>query len=198
LFVYALPGGSGERLSRLIYESGEAIDRVGAGLKRALPKLGQLEDRIRAGTLAPDFRLGDDLAVAVEKLRDLHRQGLRVNDYLRQHQILSDLTPFQAQLLAQLAARRKSARAVAELLTAYADGALKTPPPQQTGFLPGQPVTPTGVFRAALKQTGGAWVDLSAWSAAQHTIAGFDIPAPDIEKLDRDQQRLGMLVAAHT
>ena len=196
MFVYALPGGAGERLSRLIYESGEAIDRLGAGLKHALPKLGQVEDRIRAGTLAPDLRIGEDIAVAVEKLRDLKKQGLRVNDYLRQQQILPDLTPFQAQWLVQLDARRKSARAVAELLNAYADLALKTPPPQQTSLVDAPPVT--RLFRTAIEKTGGAWVNLADWSAAQYAIAGFDIPLTDIESLDRHQQRLGMLVATNT
>lgn len=195
MFVYALPGGSGERLSRLVYESGEAIDRIGAGLKRALPKLGQLEDRIRAGTLAPDLQIGGDIAVAVEKLRDLRKQGLRVNDYLRQQQILPDLTPFQAQLLVQLDARRKSARAVAEFFNAYATAALKTPPPQQLSLVDTPPVT--GLLRAAVEQSGGTWVDMSRWSDAQYAIAGFDMPLTQIETLDRDQQRLGMLVAAN-
>jgi hypothetical protein len=49
MFAYALPGPAGERLTRLVFEEGEAIDRVGAGLKQALPKLGQLEDLVRAG-----------------------------------------------------------------------------------------------------------------------------------------------------
>ena len=198
MFVYALPGGAGERLSQLIYESGEAINRVGAGLKAALPKLGQLEDRIRAGHLAPAFRLGDDLAIATGKLRALQKQGLRVNDYLRQHQILPDITAFQAQLLVQLDARRKSARAVAELLNSYADTALQIPPPSQGAFFGAQAPTPSGIFRAALKENNGTWVDLSNWSAAQHTIAGFDVPAPTIQKLNRDKQKLGILVAANT
>ena len=198
LFAYALPGPSGERLARLIYEEAEAIDRVGAGLKAALPGLGQLEDRIRSGRLDPELRLGEDLAAAVEKLRDLRQAGLAVNDYLRQHKILPELSAFQEQLLAQLDARRRSARAIAGLLNAYTGLALSAPPPNQGQLFSGPAVTPTGLFRSALKQVGGQWVDLAAWSAAQQTMAGFDIPAADIQPLEPDQQRIGMLIAANT
>jgi hypothetical protein len=201
VFAYALPGRSGERLARLIYEGGEAIERVGTGLKMALPGLARLEDRIRAGGSDPELRLGDDLAAAVEKMRDIRKQDLSVNDYLRQHKFFPQLTPLQEQILVQLDARRRSGRAVAGLLNAYTAAALKTPSPAQAS-LPGQaqrPLTPTGLFRAALKEVGGEWVDMSRWSAAQQAMAGFEtMPAAEIEKLNPSQQQLGMLVASHT
>ncbi|MEM7028986.1 MAG: hypothetical protein AAF629_05295 [Chloroflexota bacterium] len=198
IFAYTLPGASGERLSRLIYEEGEALDRIGAGLKSAIPLLGQVEDRIQAGHLDPDLRLGADLAVAIEKLRDLRQSGLRVNDYLRQHKLIPELTAFQEQILIQLDARRNSGRAVRDLLNTYAKTVLQTPSPQQTPLLKNATrITPTNAFRSALKMIDGQWVDLSNWSAAQQTMIGFDLPATEIEKIDHTQQQLGMLVVAN-
>ena len=110
MFAYAMPGRAGRRLADLVFEQSEAIDRVGAGLKRALPLLGQAEDLIRAGQRDPNLSIGRDLAVVVEKMRDLRKQRLSVNDYLRQHKMFPELTPFQEQLLAQLDGRRRSAR----------------------------------------------------------------------------------------
>ena len=124
MFAYAMPGPSGERLARLVFEEAEAIDRVGAGLKQSLPRLGQMEDFVRAGQRDKDFSIGDDLAVAVEKMRDLRRQGLSVNDYLRQFKMYPEMTPFQEQIVVQLDSRRRSGRAVAALIGAYADQAL--------------------------------------------------------------------------
>ena len=198
LFAYALPGRAGERLSRLIYEEGEALDRVSAGLKMALPGLAALEDRIRAGDAEENLRLGSDLAAAVEVMRDLRGKGLSVNDYLRQHKMFPELSAFQEQILIQLDARRRSGRAVAELLKAYTTRALRSPAPGQRS-LPGQPrspVTPTGIFRAALKDTGGTWVAIKNWSAAQQAAAGFDIPAAEIQEWDASQQQLGMVAAS--
>ena len=56
----------------------------------------------------------------------------------------------------------------------------------------------TGILHAAIENTGGAWVDMAHWAAAQYAIAGFDLPLSEIENLDHGQQRLGMLVAANS
>ncbi len=155
LFAYAMPGAAGERLARLVYEAGEAIDRVGAGVRQALPQLGQLEDLIRAGQRARSLSLGDDLAASVEKLRDIHRLGLSVDDYLRQHKMFETLTPLQEQLLAQLDQRRRSGRATADLIKAYVDAALKTASPHQAALFGGrfQPDR-SALLRAAVKKGG--------------------------------------------
>jgi hypothetical protein len=211
MFAYTMPGPSGERLARLVFEEGEAIDRVGAGLKMALPRLGQAEDFIRAGRRARDLGLGDDLAVAVEKLRDLRRQGLSVNDYLRQYKLPLDrglpspggmypeMTPLQEQLLAQLDGRRRSGRAVAGLVNAYADQALLQPPPAQgTLFGAELAVTREGLLRSALKAVGGEWVDVSKWSAAQQAASGLGVPAPLVQALTPAQQARAMRLANGT
>jgi hypothetical protein len=191
MFAYTLPGASGERLARLVFEAGEAIDRVGAGLKQALPHLGQMEDLIRAGQRPRDLSLGDDLAVTVEKLRDLRQQGLQVNDYLRQYKMFPELTPLQEQLLAQLDERRRSARAVAGLLNAYAGEVAQTAPPNQAGMFEDR-LSREDLLRAAVKKAGGNWVDLSRWSAAQRAISGFDILATKVQRLNPAQQARGM------
>jgi hypothetical protein len=76
MFAYALPDSAGERLARLIFEESESIDRIGTGLRQALPKIGQMEDLIRAGQRAQEFSLGAEVAASVEKMRDLRMQGL--------------------------------------------------------------------------------------------------------------------------
>lgn len=205
MLAYALPGRAGERLTALIYEQGEAINRIGAGIRGALPGLGRLESSIRAGNTPPEARIGEDLAVATEKLRDLQRQKLPVNDYLRQHKMVPELSPFQEQLLAQMDDRRHSGRRVSGLLGAYAGAALRQPSPQQTWmFGSDEPATPPrssreGLLRAALTETGGTWVDMSGWSAAQQVTAGIgEISAPRVQALDEAGQRLGVIVATHT
>jgi hypothetical protein len=161
MFAYVMSGPSGERLTRLVFEEGETIDRVGAGLKQALPKLGQLEDLVRAGQRDKAFSLGPDLAVVVEKMRELRRQGLGVTDYVQQFKMFEELTPLQEQWLVQLDQRRRSGRAVASLIRAYAQAAMETDPPNQRPmFGAGFKAVPENLLRAALKQVGGHWVKL--------------------------------------
>lgn len=205
LLAYALPGRAGERLANLIYEQGELINRVGAGIRGVLPKLSALESGIRVGNVASEARLGEDLAVATEKLHDLQRQKLSVNDYLRQYKMAPELTPFQEQLLAQLDDRRHSGRRVSELLNAYANAAIQTPSPRQSGFFDqddrGTPSLPLreSLLRTALAETGGSWVEMSSWSAAQRVTAGIEgLSAPRVQALDAAGQRLGVIVAGHT
>ena len=197
MFAYAMPGPSGERLARLVFEEAEAIDRVGAGLKQSLPRLGQMEDFVRAGQRDKDFSIGDDLAVAVEKLRDLRGQGLSVNDYLRQFKMYPEMTPFQEQIVVQLDSRRRSGRAVAALIGAYADQALLQPPPSQGSLFGGGDfkVTREGLLRSALKSVGGEWVDVAAWSAAQRATSGLGVPATQVQALTPAQAARGMDLA---
>jgi hypothetical protein len=194
MFAYALPGASGERLAQLVFEGGEAIDRVGAGLKQSLPKLGQMEDMIKAGQRRSDLSLGEDLAVAVEKMRDLRRQGLSVNDYLRQYTLFAEMTPFQKQLLVQLDGRRHSAKSVSKLIGAYADKVItQTAPPNQQGIF-GQEsfASRETLLRAAVQEVGGDWVNSENWTTAQRAVSGLDIPAVRVQKLTTRQQARGM------
>jgi hypothetical protein len=191
MFAYAMPGSSGERLARLVFEEGEAIDRVGAGLRQALPQLGRMEDMIQAGQRDKSLSIGDDLAAAVEKMRDIRRQGLSVNDYLRQTRLFDELSPLQEQLLAQLDSRRHSGRAVAGLINAYAEAALKTAPPNQ-GRMFGEQVNREQLFKSALKKVRGTWVDVRTWSAAQRAISGRNVPATQVQQFSLAQQARGM------
>lgn len=182
LFAYACPGTAGERLGRLVFEEGEAIDRVGAGLRRALPRLGRMEDMIRSGSRDKNLSIGDDLAAAVEKMRDIRRQGLSVNDYLRQTSLFEELTPLQKQLLAQLDSRRHSGRAVADLISAYAGAVQQTAPPAQARMF-GENAGRKQLLRQALKQVGGTWVDAKKWSAPQRAASGRQVGAARVQQL---------------
>ncbi len=201
IFAYAIAGESGERLARLVFDEGEAIDRVGAGLRQLLPKLGQLEDLIKAGQRSQYLSLGNDLAVVVEKMRDIRQQGLSTNDYLRQYKMFPELNAFQEQLLIQLDERRRSAKAVSGLLNAYVNEAIRnTQSPHQASMF-GQEFAPSreDFLRSALKKIGGVWVDdLHKWSAAQRVISGLDLPASQIQRLTPSQRVKGMKVAKLT
>ena len=150
MFARTLPGEAGKRLAGYLFEQSEALDRVGAGLRRALPKLGQAEDAIRAGQRNAVLAVGADLAVVVEKLRGIRKAGLSVPDYLAQAKLFPELTPFQERLLAELDRRRTSGRRVSELLAAYADGVMRAP---ETGQAMMWDVAPRkeDVLRAAIK-----------------------------------------------
>ena len=174
LFAYILPDEAGKRLAYLIFEEGEAIDRVGAGLRQSLLKLGQMEAMIRAGQRAEQLSLKDDSAAVIEKMRDIREQGLSVNDYLRQYKMFPELSALQEQLLIQLSERRRSARAIARLFSAYADEVISnTPSPDQLTFS-GLARMPDreALLRVAVKKIGGVWVDLKRWSAAQQALSG--------------------------
>ncbi len=194
MFAYVLPGASGQRLADLVFEQAEAIDRIGAGLKRALPALGQAEDLIRAGQRAADLSLGHDLAVTVEKLHDLRKRGLTVNDYLRQHKMFPELTPFQEQLLAQLDGHRRSGQKVATLLSGYAERVLAAPPPNQMAMFDVHPDRES-LLRGAVRALGDEWVNVACWSAAQHATAGCGVPATVVERLTRPQQAQSLTLA---
>lgn len=163
MFAYAMPGQSGERLSRLVFEEGEAIGRVGAGIKMALPHLGQMESQIQAGHRKGEYGIGNDLSLVVEKMRDVQARGISINDYLGQHKMFAELTPFQEQLMSQLDERRHSARQVAELLGAYANAVERTPSPGQVDMFGGQQdmgISKEGLLRTALKSVGSEWKEL--------------------------------------
>ncbi|GIK42111.1 MAG: hypothetical protein BroJett011_59440 [Chloroflexota bacterium] len=164
IFAYTMPASpQGERLARLIFEEGEAIDRIGAGLKQALPKLGQVADLVKAGQRRPEFDLGEDLTIAILKIHDFRQQGLSMADYLSQYKMFPELSPLQEQLLVQLDERRRSARTVAALLNAYTDEVMNTAAPNQTSLLGHNfSLSREDLLRVAIKKVGGKWIELRA------------------------------------
>jgi hypothetical protein len=159
MLAYVLPDG--ERVVQLFFEAGEVIDRIGAGLKQALPRLGQQEALIRASQRQAGLSLSQNLVVVIEKLWQLRQQGLSVTDYLRHYTLTPELTPLQAQLLAQLDRRRRSARAVADLLKAYAGLVLQTTSPDQPELFDGlAEISAERLLKMAVKTAGGVWLEL--------------------------------------
>ncbi len=181
IFAYVMPGRSGERLARLVFENGEAIDRIGAGLKQSLPWLGRLEDMIRAGRRDKKLSIGDDLALVIETMRDIRRKGLDVAEYLQQKNLFGDLTPFQEQLMIQLEIRRRSAAAVFAFIAAYARTAMATAHPEQMRIDDFE-ISRETTLRTALQAIDSNWIDPHRWtpsSPSPSTQASLPLEEPD-------------------
>lgn len=181
IFAYVMPGKSGERLARLVFENGEAIDRIGAGLKQSLPWLGRLEDMIRAGQRDKKLSIGDDLALVIETMRDIRQKGLDVAEYLQQKSLFGDLTPFQEQLMLQLEIRRRSATAVLAFIAAYARAAMVTAHPDQMRIDDFE-ISRETTLRTALQAIDSNWIDPNRWtppSPSQSRQVGLPLEEPD-------------------
>jgi hypothetical protein len=181
IFAYVMPGNSGERLARLVFENGEAIDRIGAGLKHSLPWLGRLEDMIRAGRRDKRLSIGDDLALVIETMRDIRQKGLAVAEYLQQKNLFGDLTPFQAQLMIHLEIRRRSATAVLAFIAAYARTAMATAHPEQMR-LDDFEISRESTLRTALQAIDSNWIDPHSWtppSSSRSRQTSLPLEEPD-------------------
>jgi hypothetical protein len=180
IFACVMPGKSGERLARLVFENGEAIDRIGAGLKQSLPWLGRLEDKIRAGLLDREFSIGNDLALVIETMRDIRQKDLKVAEYLQQKNLFGDLTSFQEQLMIQLEIRRRSAAAVLTFIAAYARTAMATAPPNQMRIDDFE-ISRETILCTALQTIDSNWIEPCNWEPLSLQARQTSLPLEESE-----------------
>ena len=155
LFVNAFPGESGLKLAEKFFESTEpSVRNVFNGIAQALGKIAKSEALCRSNGRDPGLAIGEDLAAAVVVFSDIKKTpGMTVANYLGQAQMFERrLNPFQERLLKLLDERARSGKKIGQLLKAYADVVLETPPPAQGALIPGSKLTKEEALDAAIKR----------------------------------------------
>ena len=126
------------QLSDRIFEAREdpGMVRITKGLMKSLGPMARAEERIRSGQRREELSVTEDVAAAVSKLAGLKQEGLPVEMYLQQGKMFGeDLTETQRDIMVALHERRRSGKAVRELLTSWSDVVESQPHPQQTSFM---------------------------------------------------------------
>ena len=159
LFMSALPGDPGLRMAEKYFEATDVnVRNVFNGVAAALGQLAQSEALTRSGDRDPALSIGEDLALTVGVFGDIKRTpGMTVQKYLQQVQMFErQLNPFQESLLELIDDRSRSGRKIAELLRAYADVVISSPPPGQIELMPGERLTKEAALELAASKAKAA------------------------------------------
>lgn len=123
-------GTAGLQVGTLMEEEpgSTSIGRVLQGIRRTIPALTRIENMILMGAKDEGLRIGEDLAVALLKMRHLARTGVSVDDYIRQIELFKspDMTTESLMLLEALSSF-KTAKEVANFLNRYAEAVFNAP-----------------------------------------------------------------------
>lgn len=108
-------------------------------LLKAAPQLSQLSDLVKQGGRHSNT-IAADLAQAAQKLSDLKANGLKVNDYLNQHQLIDDgLSPGARDFLNTFDQNNRSAKAIGDEIQAKINEIEAQGDPRQGSLFGGTP-----------------------------------------------------------
>jgi hypothetical protein len=153
IFVSAFQGDSGLRLAEKAFESVDMdVRNVVNAIARALGNLAQSEALARSGDRDSALSIGEDLAQTINVYSAIKRiPGMTVDKYLSQSQMFArELTPFQEEILVTLEKYKSSPRKLANILNAYAEAVIESPPPAQISMLPGEELVKEDLWRSAM------------------------------------------------
>jgi hypothetical protein len=153
IFVSAFQGDAGLRLAEKAFESVDLdVRNIINAIARSLGPLAQAEALTRSGDRDSSLSIGDDLAQAVIVYSAIKRTpGMSVDKYLAQAQLFArELTPFQEEILKTLEKYKSSPRKLANVLRAYAEAVIKSPPPAQGVLIPGEEIEKEALWAIAL------------------------------------------------
>ena len=127
---------AGKNLARELQENiDEDIVRVGNALTMSLPRVARAEALVRTGQRDPNDSIAEDIAVAVQTMRRLKRQGISVENYLRSYTQQNDnMTPTRKRLLTYFDQNRNSQRKMADFIADYANFVANKAHKDQGGF----------------------------------------------------------------
>lgn len=154
IFTSAFIGDSGLRLAELAFESIDMdVRNVVNAISRSLGPLSEAESLIRAGQRRNDYSISDDLARSATVFSAIKRDpALDVEKYLGQGQLFErELTDFQEDILRFLDKYSRAPRKMANVLRAYAQAVIDSPPPAQVALIPGEELTQADIWAAALE-----------------------------------------------
>jgi len=127
------------RLADRIFESQDnELKNITNGMMASLGPLAQAEEQVRRGERDATLSISGDVAVAVNKLATLKDQNMPPEIYLRQQPMFGrEMTPDQERIMMALHERRRSGKAVGELLSGWATIVERQPHPEQAGMFGG-------------------------------------------------------------
>lgn len=127
------------------------------GLTQVAPKIAQTKESINQGT-SYDADISDDITAALSLLQQIRKNEMSVSDYLSQMGLFDDgLSPVAKEFIQYIDANIRSAKAIADLLSAYYDNLDKLGNPNQQDLLGGKPNTDKqSLFKQALEQVRNA------------------------------------------
>ena len=133
--------GDSPLLARMVDSKDPGMGRVSSALLRSSGKIAEVRAAVSRGDLH-DVDLGPDIVAAVERLAWLRDQGMTVEMYLRQGDLLGDgLSPEARRLLAFLGENMDSARRMADGLTRFYEAVEAAGDPKQADMF-GESVAP--------------------------------------------------------
>jgi len=154
IFVSAFQGDSGLKLSEKAFESIDMdIRNVVNAISRSLGVLAKAEALTHSGDRQSDLSIGADLAQTVVVYSAIkHNPALTVEKYLDQAAMFGrELTVFQEGILKVINQHRRSPKKLGNILTAYAQGVINSPPPAQAALLPDAEVSKDDLWEKAVK-----------------------------------------------
>lgn len=127
------------------------------GLTQVAPKIAQTKESINKGT-SYDADISDDITAALSLLQQIRKNEMSVSDYLSQMGLFDDgLSPIAKEFIQYIDANIRSAKAIADLLSAYYDNLDKLGNPNQQDLLGGKPNTDKqSLFKQALERVRNA------------------------------------------
>lgn len=127
------------------------------GLTQVAPKIAQTKESINQGT-SYDADISDDITAALSLLQQIRKNEMSVSDYLSQMGLFDDgLSPVAKEFIQYIDANIRSAKAIADLLSAYYDNLDSLGNPNQQDLLGGKPNTDKqSLFKQALEQVRNA------------------------------------------
>lgn len=133
--------GDSPLLARMVDSKDPGMGRVSSALLRSSGKIAEVRGAVARGDLH-DVDLGPDIVAAVERMAWLRDQGMTVEMYLRQGDLLGDgLSPEARRLLAFLGENMDSARRMADGLTRFYEAVEAAGDPKQADMF-GESVAP--------------------------------------------------------
>ncbi len=155
LFVATFKGDIGLRLAERFFESTDPqVRNVFNGLARSLGPLALAESMTAAGEREPEYAIGEDLAKAIGVFSAIKKTpGMTVAKYLQQSQLFErELDKFQERILAVLDDNSRSAKRIGQILGAYSEMVISSPPPAQVSLIPGSKATKAELFESAVSR----------------------------------------------
>ena len=169
-----------DTLATMLESSDENIKAISSAFMATAPKFAQLKKQIAEGRTDAQFDITSDLAEMANLVSRLRRDGVKLNDYYNQSDMLSAPDPeVQALVRAfynQDLTRANSTKAMKDFLTFYADEALQ----KETGGLIPDDTSASDIIKAGRQRTeekrdGGkrqAGLELAASSNVERNDAG--------------------------
>jgi hypothetical protein len=179
--------GDSAVLQRLVESTDPGARNVAQALVKAAPKVAEVKDAIARGELHP-LDLSDAIVRTADLAEQIRDQGLTVDQWIAQLDLFNPgETPATLALLKFVDANKRSAKAIAEMLTGYYDGVIAAGNPGQGDMLGGGAPDQVTLLDAAIKKAAPAKHDAvvqdtlfrpaSAEQDYRAQLAAMDMPA---------------------